>query len=71
MVTDNSDDHGWYLQKVIFDGCDDSLMVKLIALWREKVRWYFRDIDSENIYAKNIENKEIVNLWLEGFMVYL
>jgi len=50
------------MQKVIFDGCDDFLMVKSIALWREKVRWYFRDIDSENMYAKNIKNKEIVNL---------
>ena len=61
-MTDNSDDYGWYMQKVIFDGCDDFLMVKSIALWREKVRWYFRDIDSENMYAKNIKNKEIVNL---------
>jgi hypothetical protein len=35
------------------------------------VQIYFRDIDSENMYAKNIENEEIVNLKLEGFMRYL
>jgi hypothetical protein len=32
---------------------------------------YFKEIDSENMHAKNIENEKIVNLKLEGFMRYL
>jgi len=35
------------------------------------MQWYFRKIDYENIYIENTENKEIVNLTLEGFMEYL
>jgi hypothetical protein len=35
------------------------------------VQQYFREIDSENICAKNVKNEEIMNLWLEGFMAYL
>jgi hypothetical protein len=35
------------------------------------VQWYFREIDSENIYAKNVKNEEIMNFWHEGFIVYL
>ena len=46
-------------------------MVKSVTLEREKVQQYFREIDSENIYAKNVKNEQIVNLWLEGFMTYL
>jgi hypothetical protein len=30
---------------------------------------YFKEIDYENMYAKNIKNEEIVKLELEGFMV--
>jgi hypothetical protein len=37
-------------------------MVTSVILLREKVQRYFREIDSENMYAKNIENEEIVNL---------
>jgi hypothetical protein len=35
------------------------------------MQWYFKKIDSENMYAKNIKNEEIVNLWLEEFIMYL
>jgi hypothetical protein len=33
-----------------------------------KMQWYFREINSKNIYAKNTENEEIMNLKLEGFI---
>jgi hypothetical protein len=59
------------MQKVPFDRCEESPMVKSVTLLREKVQWYFRNINYENIHAKNIDNKEIVNLWVEGFMIYL
>jgi hypothetical protein len=29
---------------------------------REKVQWHFREINSKNIYVKNIEKKDTVNL---------
>ena len=37
----------------------------------QKVQWYFKEIDSENMYAENVKNEDIVNPWLEGFIVYL
>jgi hypothetical protein len=40
-------------------------------LLREKIQIYFREIDSENICAKNMENEEIVHLELGRFMRYL
>ena len=38
---------------------------------KKKVQWYFREIDSENIYAENINNEKIMNLWLVRFIAYL
>jgi len=35
------------------------------------LKYLFREIDSENIYAKNVKNEEIVNMELEGLMGYL
>jgi len=32
---------------------------------------YFKEKDSENIYAENVKNEEIMNLEFEWFMVYL
>jgi hypothetical protein len=29
------------------------------------MQWYFKKINSENTYAKNIENEEIMNLSLK------
>jgi len=52
----------WHQQKVPCYGHGDSLMVKSVTLEREKVQQYFREIDSENIYAKNVKNEQIVNL---------
>jgi hypothetical protein len=40
-------------------------MLKLITLWREKVKIYFIKIDSENIYVESVKNKKIVNLEFE------
>lgn len=46
-------------------------MVKSTTLYRENVQRYFRKINFENIYDENVKNKEIINIWLEGFMMYL
>jgi hypothetical protein len=35
------------------------------------LKYLFREIDSENMYAKNFKNEEIVNMELEGLMGYL
>lgn len=35
------------------------------------MQWYFKEIDSENTYAENIENEEVVNLEFEGFISFL
>jgi hypothetical protein len=35
------------------------------------MQWYFSEMNFENIYAINVENEEIVNLELEGFIEYL
>jgi len=40
-------------------------------LFRKKIQWYFREIDSENIYTQNITNKEIMNHLPEWFRGYL
>jgi hypothetical protein len=47
------------------------MMIKSIALQWEKIQWYFKKINSKNIYAKNIENEEIVNLYSEVLIMYL
>jgi hypothetical protein len=46
-------------------------MVKSVTLYRENVQWYFREINSKNMYDENVKNKEIMSIWLEGFMMYL
>jgi hypothetical protein len=35
------------------------------------LKYLFREIDFENMYAKNVKNEEIVNMELEGLMGYL
>jgi hypothetical protein len=35
------------------------------------LKYLFREIDSENMYAKNVKNEDIVNMELEGLVVYL
>jgi hypothetical protein len=35
------------------------------------MQYYFKEINSENIYAKNIKDKEIINFLLKGFVMYL
>ena len=44
---------------------------KVIYFIKKKVQWYFREMDSENIYAENINNEKIINLWLVRFIAYL
>ena len=36
-------------------------MFKLVILYIEKVQWYFKEIDSKNIYTKSVKNKKIVD----------
>lgn len=47
------------------------MLKQIIFLKREKLKIYFRQINSEYIYIKYIENEEIMNLKLGGFMGYL
>jgi hypothetical protein len=56
-------------KKVPFGRFRDSHMLKY--LFRERGQWYFKEIDSENMCAKNINNEKITNLDPEGFMRYL
>jgi hypothetical protein len=35
------------------------------------LKYLFKEIDSENMYAKNVKNEDIVNMELEGLVVYL
>jgi hypothetical protein len=46
-------------------------MFKSITLYREKVQWYFRKIDSKNMYTENVKKEKILNLEFKGFMIYL
>jgi len=46
-------------------------MFKSITLYKEKVQWYFQEICYKNIYAKNIENEEILNVEFGEFIWYL
>lgn len=46
-------------------------MLKSVTLQIEKIQLYFREIDCENMYVKNVKNEEILNLELEGFMMQL
>jgi len=48
--------------------CKRSLCLNKYFFFLKKVQLYFREIDSYNMYAKNIENEEIMNLKLEGFI---
>jgi hypothetical protein len=40
------------------------------TIYREKVQWYFKEIDSKNMLAENIKNEEIMNIKFEGFIMY-
>jgi len=35
------------------------------------MQWYFIEMDSENMYTKNFDNEETVNMEFEGFIMYL
>jgi hypothetical protein len=35
------------------------------------MQYYFKEINSKNIYAKNIKNEEIINFLLKEFVMYL
>jgi phenylacetate-coenzyme A ligase PaaK-like adenylate-forming protein len=40
-------------------------------LYKENMQWYFKEINSKNVHAKNIKNKEIVDLlprWSRGYL---
>ena len=54
-----------YLQEIPFDGRKDYSMVKSVTLKREKMQWHFIKINSKNMYAENVKNKEIVNFDLK------
>jgi len=65
----------WYVKLV--GTCKMSLLVEVGTLGclskyrfkrKKKVQWYFREIDSENVYDKNFKNDKIINLELERLM---
>jgi len=60
---------GGTCKKVPFGIFRDSHMLKY--LFRERVQWYFKEVDSENICVKTINDEKIMNLDPEGFMGYL
>ena len=60
----------FYMLKNQFCRNEDSKMLRY-HFRKEKIQWYFREIDYENMYAKNIENEVIMNLKFKGFMRYL
>jgi len=49
----------------------NSLIFKSIILLREKTQLYFREINYENMYTESVKNKKIVNVEIEGSMMYL
>jgi hypothetical protein len=50
---------------------ENSLIFKSIILLREKTQWFFREINYENMYTESVKNKKIVNVEIEGSMMYL
>jgi len=60
------------------DSCKRSFLIDLGTLkcsnkylYKENIQLYFREINSEIIHAKNIKNKEIVDLfprWSRGYL---
>ena len=60
----------WQVMKKVFF-IDLMTLKSLSIFFKKEIEWYFKEIDFKNMYANNIKNKEIVNLELEGFMVYL